>query len=94
MGVCMSNFYPLKNEYPDLAILAHLVECYDAPVFAFSLAKMRTFCGFRVKAHIERVYYKLKVKNRVQASVLGFLNCYKDMGLIIKQNFDPSIVEE
>jgi DNA-binding NarL/FixJ family response regulator len=58
------------------------------------IAKQLEISVHTVKAHIERIYYKLKVKNRVQASVLGFLNGYKDMGLIIKHNPDPSIVEE
>jgi DNA-binding NarL/FixJ family response regulator len=58
------------------------------------IAKQLEISVHTVKAHIERIYYKLKVKNRVQASVLGFLNGYKDMGLIIKHNSDPSIVEE
>jgi DNA-binding NarL/FixJ family response regulator len=58
------------------------------------IAKQLGISVHTVKAHIERIYYKLKVKNRVQASVLGFLNGYKDMGLITKQSSDPSIIEE
>ena len=49
MGVCMSNFDFLKNEYPELARLAYLAECYYDSDPASSLAKMRTFCEFIVK---------------------------------------------
>ena len=45
----MSNFDFLKKEYPELAKLAYLAECYYENDPASALAKMRTFCEFIVK---------------------------------------------
>lgn len=44
-----SNFDFLKTEYPELARLAYLAECYYDSDPTSSLAKMRTFCEFIVK---------------------------------------------
>lgn len=45
----MSNFDFLKDEYPELAKLAYLAECYYKNDPVSSLAKMRTFCEYIVK---------------------------------------------
>ncbi len=44
-----SNFEFLKDEYPELAKLAYLAECYYETDPASALQKMRTFCEYIVK---------------------------------------------